>query len=98
MRESVFQSRLIETLKQRFPGCVVLKNDSGYIQGIPDLIILYRDRWAALEVKATAYSPEQPNQMYYIEKLNDMSFGAFIYPDNAEEVLNDLQQALGSGR
>jgi Holliday junction resolvase len=92
--ESVFQAQLIKELELRFPGCVVLKNDSGYRQGIPDLLVLYQNMWAALEVKASANSPSQPNQQYYVDMLDVMSFAAFIYPENKEDILNDLQQTL----
>jgi len=93
--ESTYQGKLIKKLKVLFPGCVVLKNDPGYLQGVPDLIILYRDRWAMLEAKANEDSPRQPNQPYYVEKLNEMSFAAFIHPSNEQEILRALQQALG---
>ena len=91
MREATYQHYLIGMLRETFPGAVVLKNDSGYTQGIPDLLVLYRDRWAMLEVKPAEGSREQPNQRYYVELLDDMSYAAFIYPENEEEVLNDLQ-------
>lgn len=96
--ERDYQSDLIKKLKLLFPGCLVLKNDSGYLQGILDLSIFYKDRWAMLEVKASASSPEQPNQRYYVEMLDEMSFAAFIYPENEEDVLNALQQSLLAGR
>lgn len=98
MLESEFQKKLIDKLHDLFPGCVVLKNDSGYRQGIPDLTVLYRDRWAMLEVKASAKAPVQPNQPYYVEWASMNSFGAFIHPSNEEEVLLALQQAFRSGR
>lgn len=98
MRESQFQKRVIDRLKQTFPGCFVLKNDSGYIQGIPDLLCLYGDTWAALEVKISADADTQPNQPYYVEKLNEMSFAAFIYPENEEAIFDALQYALGGQR
>lgn len=94
MSESNYQSRLIGVLRDLFPGCVILKNDPEYLQGIPDLLLLYEERWAALEVKAYKNAPEQPNQDYYIRELNRMSFAAFIYPENEEEVLDALQSAL----
>lgn len=94
MRESVYQSRLIKKLNRMFPGCVILKNDSSYIQGIPDLTVLYNNKWAMLESKASEHSPLQPNQVYYIDLLNEMSFAAFICPSNEEEVLRELQQAF----
>ena len=94
MRENNFQSKLIKELKDRFPGCIVMKNDANYIQGIPDLIVLYKDRWAALECKRSAHERHQPNQDYYVEIMDDMSFAAFIFPENKEEVLNELQQSF----
>ena len=98
MRENKFQSELIKELKERFPGCMVLKNDPNYIQGIPDLIVLYEDKWASLECKKSANEKQQPNQPYYVEKMNDMSFSSFIYPENKEEVLDGLQSALRPNR
>ena len=92
MLESKFQSNLIKEIKDRYPGCIVLKNDSSYIQGIPDLSIYYRDKYAMLEVKKNAMASHQPNQDYYVEKLNEMSFSQFIYPENKDRVLSDLDQ------
>lgn len=95
-RESRFQRDLISELEQRFPGCIVLKNDPDYIQGIPDLTILYRDRWASLECKRSEGAEKQPNQEYYVERMDDMSFSRFIYPENKEEVLHDLEHTFKS--
>lgn len=95
MRESKFQSDLIKEIEDRFPGSIVTKVEP-YIQGIPDLLILYKDRWAMLECKKSErdrYRP-RPNQEYYVDILNRMSFASFIYPENKEEVLSDLEQAL----
>jgi hypothetical protein len=97
-KESKFQAGLIKELETMFPGCIVLKNDSGYIQGIPDLTVLYKNKWAVLECKKSAKAHHQPNQDYYISKMDEMSFGRFIYPENKREVLNDLQQAFGARR
>jgi hypothetical protein len=96
LTESQFQGQLIKKLRALFPHCTILKNDSEYIQGIPDLLILFQDKWAALEVKAAKKSAHQPNQDYYISELNAMSFAAFIYPENEEEVLYALQQTFGT--
>ena len=80
------------------PMTIVMKNDSGHIQGIPDITILYKDRWAALECKKNEGASKRPNQSYYIDKMNEMSFARFIFPENKEEVLNELEQALSTGR
>lgn len=98
MAENKYQAKLIKKLKRLFPGCVVLKNDSAYIQGMLDLTVLYRDRWATLEVKDHEGASERPNQRYYQQLMDDMSFSAFIYPENEEEVLAALQEAFTSRR
>lgn len=94
--ENQYQSRLVRKLRRMFPGCEVLKNDPTYIQGFPDLLILFNDKWAILEVKASADAASQPNQTHYVNKLDNMSFASFIYPENEEEVLIALQQAFES--
>lgn len=94
--ERDFQSKLIKELKTRFPGCVVMKNDPNYIQGIPDLIILYKDHWATLETKRSNKASHRPNQDYYVSKLDEMSFSRFICPENKEEVLRELQLSFGA--
>ncbi len=94
MLESKFQHELIKELKDLFPGCIVLKNDPSYIQGIPDLIVLYENKWAALECKRSVSSPHRPNQDYYVEKMNAMSYSSFIFPENKEDVINELQRSF----
>lgn len=96
MLESKYQLGLIGRIAERFPGSVVLKMDPRQQQGILDLLILWGKRWATLEVKGSATAAHQPNQDYFVEKFDDMSFAAFIHPENEEEVLNALQQALGT--
>ena len=96
--EKNFQSGLIREIKERFPGCVVLKNDPNYIQGFPDLTVFYKNRWAALECKKSENESHQPNQDYYIETLNDMSYASFIFPENKEQVMHELEQAFQPGR
>lgn len=92
--ERDFQAGLIKELKSIFDGCMVMKLDSGYIQGIPDLLILWNDKWATLECKRSSNASHRPNQNYYVDKMNKMSFSRFICPENKEEVLNELQQAF----
>ena len=94
MLESKFQANLIKKLKQMFKGCIVMKNDSSYIQGIPDLLVLYGNKWASLECKKHAGASKRPNQEYYVGLMNDMSFSRFISPENEEEVLRDLSKTF----
>ncbi|QJD49656.1 endonuclease [Gordonia phage Secretariat] len=99
MRESAYQAGLIRKLRKLFPDSIIMKNDSGFIQGIPDLTILHEDKWATLEVKAKRPTSDQafePNQEWYIEKMNSMSFSACVYPENEKDVLRGLQQAFAS--
>ena len=94
MKESRFQAKLIKEIKTRFPGCIVLKNDATYKQGIPDLLILYKNRWAMLECKKNSKAPFRPNQEYYLKKFSYMSFASVIYPENKEDVLNEMERSL----
>lgn len=96
MTEAQYQAKLIRKLYKAFPGCEVLKNDAGYRQGMLDLTVLWGARWAMLEVKATPEASVQPNQRYYVSKLDAMSFAAFIHPENEAEVLSALQEAFQS--
>lgn len=90
MKENKFQSDLKKEIKERFPGCLIIKEDSGAIQGIPDLIILYKHKWATLEAKREKDASKQPNQDYYVDLMNKMSFSRIVYPENKEQVLNEL--------
>lgn len=94
--ESKFQKELMDEIRELYPGCIILKNDAGYIQGFPDWTILYKDKWAVLETKKERNADKQPNQEFYVNKLNGMSFSRFVYPENKEEVLRELQQAFKS--
>lgn len=94
-----FKARLIKELEYRFPGCVVFNLDPNTVhQGVPDLLILYKTKWAMLETKGASNSKRRPNQGFYVNFYNELSFASFIYPENEEEVLNDLQQAFESRR
>lgn len=86
--ESGFQDRLRDEIKKMFPGCMIFKMDQ--IQGIPDMLILYRDKWAMIENKKSARAKRQPNQEYYVDLFNDMSFARFACPENKDEVLDEL--------
>lgn len=98
MLENKFKTELIKEIKEMFPGCIIIHLDPNEIQGICDLLILYEDRWAVLEGKKTRTARHRPNQDYYVGRMNEMSFARFIYPENKEEVLDELQQAFGTRR
>ena len=94
MLENKFKTELVAEIEEMFPGCIVVHLDPNEIQGIPDLLVLYENKWAALEGKKSANAPHRPNQDYYVNLMNKMSFASFIYPENKEEVLYELQQAF----
>lgn len=94
MLENRFKTELVSEIEDMFPGCIVVHLDPNEIQGIPDLLVLYENKWAALEGKKSANATHRPNQDYYVDLMNKMSFAAFIYPENKEEVLHELQQAF----
>ncbi len=96
--ERDYQTNVLTKIKRMFPGCIVLKNDSGYQQGIPDWTILWMNAWAFLEIKRSVDAMEQPNQRWFVERADEMCFGAFIYPENEEEVLDAIQEAFRSRR
>lgn len=98
MRETKYQAHVVSRLEETFVGCLVIRNDPQYRQGIQDILVLYRDTWAALEVKASKDAPERPNQGYYVEQLNAMSYSSFIYPENEEQVFDELQLAFNNRR
>lgn len=96
MLESSYQAYLVKTLEGLFPSCVIMKNDPNYRQGFPDLLILFNDRWACLEVKNDEEASVRPNQEYWVDRLRLMSFAAFIYPQNEREVLDALREYFGA--
>ncbi len=94
--ESKIQAGLIKDLEVLLPGCLILKGNSEYRQGVPDLIVLYQDRWAALEVKRSSTAPARPNQPYYVDRLDKMGFAAFVFPENRVHILDALQNYFGA--
>lgn len=98
MKENNFQSGLIEEIEARYPGCIVLKNDPRHKKGIPDLTVLYKKKWAVLECKKDDKASKRPGQENYVARLDKMSFSRFIYPENKEEVLNEMDEAFKSRR
>lgn len=97
-KESAYQRDLIKKLSRLLPGCLILKNDPNYLQGVPDLTILHGDMWAMLEVKASGRAPVQPNQRYYVNRLTMMGYARFIYPENEKDIFDELQTYFGVGK
>lgn len=90
MLENRFKTNLVNELKEMFPGCIITHLDPNEIQGIPDLLILYENKWAVLEGKKSANAARRPNQEYYVDLMDRMSFASFIFPENKDEVLDAL--------
>jgi hypothetical protein len=98
MLERQFRTRLLARLTHEFPGCTIITNDPSRSQGIPDLLVLYGTQWAMLELKRSLNAPVRPNQEYYVEHFDAISFARFICPETEEEVISALQRAFGVGR
>lgn len=98
MLEKQFQKKVIAKIKERYPGAVVLKNDPTYFQGIPDWLVLYGPEWYAFEIKRSENARVRPNQKYWVEYLDEMGFARFVYPENVDEVLDELQTTFRSNR
>lgn len=96
MLETKFQKRFCKRLRKEFPGCVLLRNDPQYIQGMLDWTLLWEGFWAALEMKGSLKAKRQPNQDHFVKLLNKMSYAAFVSPENEEEVIAALQKAFTS--
>lgn len=96
MLERDYQAKVIKRLKQTFPGSIILKNDAQLKQGIPDLLVLFKDKWATLEVKVSEKASHRPNQDYNVERMNEMSYAAFIYPENEEKIFSELEEVLNA--
>lgn len=94
MTEAEYQEKLRKKIEKRFPGVMILKNDPNYIQGIPDLMVIYGQKWAALEVKLDENAKHRPNQDFYIQKMNDMGFAAFIFPQNEKEIIDAMERSF----
>lgn len=97
MRESEFQKTIKRKIKDRFPDSIILKNDPNCVQGVPDLLVLWQDKWAALECKRSQKASHRPNQEYYVNKMNEMAFASFIFPENVGEVLDAMEQSFKRG-
>lgn len=97
--ESEFQAKLVKRFEEELlPGCMVLVKPGYYVQGFPDLLILYKNQWAALEVKRSMSAPYEPNQEWYIGELDGMGFAAMICPENSKEIIDEVLRAFGQGR
>lgn len=94
MLERDYQKKLVKKLKDIFPGCIIQKEDAQLKQGLPDLLILYKNKWAALETKKSKDAPHRPNQDYYVDLMNSMSYAAFIYPENEEKIFSELKEVF----
>lgn len=95
MTESVYQRQLMNKIEMLFPGCIIIRNDPQQNPGIPDLLVLLGNTWFMLEVKTSEQARQRPNQEYFVQQFDQMSYATFIYPQNEEQVLSDLQSTFG---
>lgn len=98
MTENQYQLMLIKEIRSWDQDIFVFPMDGGDYQGFQDILILYKDMYALLEVKMAEDSHRQPNQDWYVEYFSQHVFSSFIWPEIEREVLNDLQHTLLFGR
>ena len=94
--EGDFKSKLIQRIENEFPGCIVTKLETDYKEGLPDVLVLHKNKWATLEAKKDKSEVTKPRrnkmqQDYYVATMDKMSFSRYVYPENQEEVLNELK-------
>lgn len=97
VNESKYRKELEARISGALPGCLILRNNAKEIQGICDIVVFYGERYGFLEIKVSENAPVQPNQTYYVNWLDEMSFAAFIYPENEYQILSDLILWLEQG-
>jgi len=98
MLESAFKKNFITELNVRLaPIDLEYIHTRSHNRSFPDLLILGPgSTWAALEFKAAEEADHQPNQAWYINRLNHWAYATFMYPENREEVLGDLEKLFTS--
>ena len=93
-RETKFKKMFKKKLKRLYPECIIVEADPTYFWSVPDVYFFLGSFWAALEFKRTEGSSRRPNQEYWVEVLDKMSFARFVYPGVEEEVLSELEAAI----
>lgn len=89
--EKTFENKIKKYFSER--GAWVLKTWSNGIQrsGVPDLLICYKGRFIALEVKAEHGRPSEL-QIYNIEKLKEAgAIARIIYPKDWEAFREEIE-------
>ena len=91
--EAKFQSNLKKSLKSKFDDCYIFKTNCNEMQGAPDLLVAWRGKCGYLECKRSATASHRPNQDYRVNKINEEGgFARFIYPENRDEVLKEMEE------
>lgn len=90
MAERQFQAKLIRELRDL--GFTVWKNQQNATTelGRPDLIVLKGVFWGCLEVKKDRLASHRPFQDAKVSTYDKMSFARFIYPENKDEIIEEL--------
>ncbi len=90
MLENLFKKYVKKRIIDRFPNL-----DLDFItptnRSMPDMIIIAPIVWAALEFKRSEGASLRPNQDYHIMRLNEKGYATFVFPENVEEVLDELE-------
>lgn len=91
--EAVFQAAFVKRLRNTFDRVIILKNDSGYLQGIMDLTVILPGCVIFLETKPYEDAPYEANQEYYLDLVQRFGhFSATVYPENEEVIFRAIQE------
>lgn len=89
-KESDFQRDFIKGLKDLGFKCIRVKASGNVNKSYPDYAIFYRFFWGWLEFKKFKDAEVQPGQKEKVEWANENSFGAFVYPENSQAMIDRL--------
>lgn len=86
-----FKRRLLKRMDALGESIEIIENKSQR-RSTPDTFIFGRHGWAALEFKRAANADQQPNQAHYITRFGELGYARFIFPECAEEALDELEE------
>ena len=93
MSEATFRTKWLNKFKKLSPDIFIEFADPKRKNGIPDVIIFYKKKYARLETKRSKNASKRLHQQYYIDYFNSQGiYAAFLTPENQEEVYNALRR------
>lgn len=88
--ESTFEKEFCKALRQTLGERYTYTFKLTAAKGIPDRLILYKDKYALLEFKQYKNAKKQPGQETWVGHFDNLAYAAIVYPENAEKVMQDI--------